>query len=317
MLKKINPDILPVIPNQSTDQISALIDKFVSNHDVKEVSREAYRSRLAQFFKWCVEQGVRQPDRETILAYKRHLKESGYSAISEGAYLTAVRCFFAWVESIGFYPNIARSVKGPKKQKGFRRDPLTRPQAQELLSSIDTSNLKGKRDFALINLMIRTGPRTIELVRANVGDIRQQSGETVLWLQGKGADEKDEFVVLTPSALKPIQEYLSQRPCVSADDPLFGSTSDGNRHQRISTRSMRKIVKENFRRIGIDSLRLTAHSLRHTAVTFGLLSGANLQEVKQLARHVDVNTTLIYAHNIERAAGNPEKSIDRFLEGGI
>ena len=50
---------------------------------------------------------------------------------------------------------------------------------------------------------------------------------------------------------------------------------------------------------GLDSDRLTAQSLRHTAVTQALIAGQTLQEVQQFARHSNINTTLIYAHNLE------------------
>jgi len=109
------------------------------------------------------------------------------------------------------YPNIARGIKGAKKTRGFKKDPLTVAQVKELLRGIDRSTPQGKRDYALLNLFIRTGLRTIEAVRAEVGDIRQEGGEAVLWIQGKGRDTKDEFVLLTPETLRPINEYLQTR----------------------------------------------------------------------------------------------------------
>jgi integrase/recombinase XerC/integrase/recombinase XerD len=66
--------------------------------------------------------------------------------------------------------------------------------------------------------------------------------------------------------------------------------------------------------MGIDDSRITAHSLRHTAITLSLLAGATPQEARAMARHADINTTLIYAHNINRIAQAPEKKIDEFLE---
>lgn len=94
--------------------------------------------------------------------------------------------------------------------------------------------------------MVRTGPRTIEVIRANVGDIRQESGQTVLWLQGKGSDVKDAFVVLTPSALYPLMEYLSARGGTRESEPLFGSTSDSNRHKRMTTKNHQANRKNPF-----------------------------------------------------------------------
>ena len=211
------------------------------------------------------------------------------------------------------YPNIARGIKGAKKVRGFRKDPLTVEQAKDLLKGIDRSTVQGKRDYALLNLLIRTGLRTIEAMRAEVGDIRQESGEAVLWIQGKGRDAKDEFVLLTSETLKPIYESINARGKVSETAPLFASLSDRNKDKALTTRTVRRIVKENLRGIGLDSGRLTAHSLRHTAVTLSLQAGATLQEAQALARHSNINTTMIYAHNIDRIAHAPERKIDTLL----
>jgi integrase/recombinase XerD len=296
------------------ETVDGLIERFLESHDVKPVSREGYRRRLLQFARWCAYNQVVAPTRESILNYKRHLQVQNFTPLTIGAYLTAIRCFFSWAESVKLYPNIARSIKGPKRQKGFRRDPLTLKQVHDLLNSIDRSKLLGKRDYALLNLMVRTGPRTIEIIRANVDDIRTEGGsETVLWLQGKGSDSKDAFVVLTDAALRPLQEYLAARGQTREGDPLFGSTSDGNRNARMTTRSVSRIVKQRLRSIQLDSPRLSAHSCRHTTVTLALLAGASIQETQQLARHSDVSTTMIYAQNIKRAAGIPEKKIEEIL----
>ena len=60
---------------------------------------------------------------------------------------------------------------------------------------------------------------------------------------------------------------------------------------------------------GYISERWTAHSLRHTAVTIALRAGNALDDVKAFARHNSVNTTLIYAHNVNRLKSACEVSI--------
>lgn len=294
--------------------MDGFIDRFLAAHDVKPVSRDGYRSRLKQFFRWCHDRNLHRPDRESILQYKRELEQKQSTPFTISAYLTAIRCFFAWAESTKLHPNVARSIKGPKKQRGFRRDPLTVAQVHELLGSIERATLKGKRDYALINLLIRTGLRSIELQRAHIEDMRVEGGrETVLWVQGKGQDSKDAFVVLTEETLAPIQDYLAARGPTQAGEPLFGSTSDGNRHARLTTRSIRRVVKERLRGIKLDSPRLSTHSCRHTMVTLALLAGAPIQEVQQLARHFSVDTTMGYAQNIRRSQGIPERAIAKLL----
>ena len=133
----------------------------------------------------------------------------------------------------------------------------------------------GMRDFALLNLMLRTGLRDIEVVRADCGDIQTVSGVDVLYIQGKGRPGKDNYVVLTESALAPIRDYLGMRDDSRGSSPLFTSVARRNSGERLTTRSVSRIVKEAMRKIGIDDPRYTAHSLRHTAITFSLLGGAS------------------------------------------
>jgi integrase/recombinase XerC/integrase/recombinase XerD len=242
------------------------------------------------------------------------MESQGLSANSLSTYLVVVRKFFEWLEGMKLYPNVAKGVKGGKSARGFRKDCLTRDQAVELLAGIDRSTLLGKHDFALLNLLIRTGLRTIEVVRADVGDIRQEGGEARLLVQGKGRDSKDDFVLLTQAVLKPLRLYLQAQRPVGELTPLFASLSDRNIGCRLTTRTIRRIVKDRLRSIGLDSNRLTAHSLRHTAVTFALRGGASIQDAQAMARHASINTTMVYSHNVDRFEKAGERKVDAWLD---
>ena len=178
----------------------------------------------------------------------------------------------------------------------------------ELLSS-----LKNQRDRVIITLMIFTGIRTIEVQRANIEDIRFYCGKNVLWIQGKGHEEKDEFVILETPVLKEIQKYLTTRQKRSKLESLFTILSRNSYGERLTVESISRIVKKSLRNIMIDDSRITAHSLRHTAVTFAILQGATLQEAQMLARHKNIGTTMVYAHNLDRITSNPEHKIAEYL----
>ncbi len=70
-------------------------------------------------------------------------------------------------------------------------------QVEELLAGIDRSTLSGKRDFGLVNLLVRTGLRTLEVARANAGDIRQQGGEALRLVVAKIIWGSDHNISLT------------------------------------------------------------------------------------------------------------------------
>ena len=305
-------DIIQVVSGEivSSNTPEDRVEDFLRSLDVSEKSRATYTRSLRQFISWLAETGrhTLELQREDILAYKEYL-QSSKSAYTVTLYLTSVRKLYQWLESQKIYPDITRGIKGAKKPKGFRKDTLSQNQLRETLASMDTQSLEGLRDYAIFNLMARTGLRDIEVSRALTGDIRMETGQPVLWIQGKGRDSKDDFVILTPEALKPIKAYLKARGRVKKDGPLFCSHSDRNRGGALSTRSISRIIKNSMRAVGLDDSRLTAHSLRHTAISLSILGGASLQQAQAMARHTDSKTTLVYFHNLERISSGAEKCI--------
>lgn len=311
----INRDSGMKIIAERSSELIALSERFLSSQDVCLKSKETYRYGLTQFFNYLQENDLLDSKltRENILEYKHSLKNKNHSASTISAYITVVRQFFNWTESIGVYPNIAKFVKGAKQARGFLKEPLTVDQVKAVLNQIDRSNLQGKRDYAMMNLLVRTGLRTIEVIRANVGDVSQSSGEAVLHIQGKGRELKDEIVILTENTLRPIREYLWARGNPGEAAPLFASISNRNQGGRLDTKTVSRKVKSFFLEVGLTSKKHTAHSLRHTAATMAIRAGAQPHDVQGLMRHSDINMTMRYVHKTNRIENAPERHIDSFL----
>ena len=293
--------------------LASVVSEFMRAQDVSAASKQTYRRQLNRFVLWLHDTGrvsdARGLTRSDILAFRDALHDTGLTANTVSGYVSAVRRLFAWLAAEGIYPNIAKDVRSPKRPKGFRRDALAGFQVRQVLASIDTATLTGLRDFALINLLARTALRTVEVARAQRGDLRHQAGELVLWVQGKGRPDKDDFVLLTAEAAQPLQDYLVSRGMPRDTEPLICSHSDRNPGEPLTTRSISRIAKNAFRRAGLDSPRITAHSRRHTAITAALANGASLQQAQAMARHTSVTTTMVYAHNIDRVRNGAEKRI--------
>lgn len=299
--------------DSSLIDFSRYLPEFIAEQDIKENSKGTYKRALTQFFSFMATKAL-QPTSNDILEYKKLLISQELAAYTITAYLVVVRKFFAWTESKKIYPNIARTIKGMKPSRGFRKICLSNTQIEEVLRKIDRTTIRGIRDFAIINLLLRTGLRTIEIQRADASDIVNDArGKKILEIQGKGRDTKDGYVVLTDSSLQPILDYWAIRGKRNNSEPLFTSVSDRNNGSRMTTGSISRIVKDALRKVGIDDERLTAHSLRHTAITNALLGGATLQQVKEMARHSNINTTLIYSHNLERMNDSAEEFIDKYM----
>lgn len=294
--------------------LSELSDNFINYLDISEISIKSYKSGIKKFLMYLSENGITTPDRNTVIAYKKFLSEK-YTAKTVSCYLSSVKRLFSWLDAEGIYKDIAKGVKAPKLSHEHRRDAFSAEELGKIINGLDRSSLESKRDYAIFTLISACGLRTIEAVRANVGDIRKISGVTCLFIQGKAHSEKDAFVKLEQPVIDAINDYLNERGEVSEKEPLFASLANRNRGQRLTTRSISRICKTAMKNAGYNSKRLTAHSLRHSAVTIALLQGMSLQDVQAFARHATIATTTIYAHNISRLTSLVENSIARAIFG--
>lgn len=291
-------------------RIKELVDSFIEAQDVKPSSKLLYRRTLRQYFSWVERKGylLSEISRPQLLAYKDELLSSGHSSLTVGSYITSVRRFYEWTEANKYYPNVAKGIKTPKRKQQFRKQPLLPAQATALLSYYQD---KALRDYAIVNLLLRTGLRTIEVIRASVEDITYKGSQRVLLVQGKGRDERDNFVLLTEKAYQPIAQYLATRGNVVGPDPLFTSTSNNSRGERLTTRTISHIAKEGLKAIGLDERSFTAHSLRHTTAVNILRAGGSLETAQFTLRHSNPATTQIYTAtlNEERRLKNSGEAL--------
>ena len=274
-----------------------IIESFINSQDVKQSSKNLYRRTIKQFFTWVSQKDYKFSElaRPQIIEYKEDLLSQGKSSLTVGSYITSVRKFYEWAEANKLYPNIAKGIKTPKRKQQFKKQPLKPEQATALLNYYQD---KDKRDYAIINLLLRTGLRTIEVTRAQVGDLTLKGNHKVLLIQGKGRDEKDDFVILTEKAYKPINEYLETRGRVKSIDPLFISNSNNSQGETLTTRTISKIAKDGLKAIGLNETTYTAHSLRHTTAVNILRAGGSLETVQFTLRHTNPATTQIYTASL-------------------
>lgn len=291
-----------------------LFSRWIAFIDASPKTIETYTKGIKYFGEYLSSCGIRQPTRETVIAYRDELKKN-HKPTTVQSYLEAVKLFFQWTDQEKLYPNIAVHIKGTKLDSEYKRDYLTTKQVSKLLDAIDTSTLKGLRDYAMLSLMVTTGLRTISVVRADIGDIRMAGDSVALYYQGKGHEEKADYVKIAEPVEDAIRKYLVVRGETDSNAPLFSSISNRNSGGRMTTRSISRVAKNHLIEIDLKSDRLTAHSLRHTAATLNLLNGGTVEETKQLLGHANINTTLIYSHALERAKNDSENRIAKAIFG--
>jgi len=165
---------------------------------------------------------------------------------------------------------------------------LEAEQVRALLDSCDRSTVAGKRDFAIVTMLVRLGMRRGEVSGLRLDDIDWRVGEIVV--RGKG--QRLERLPLPADVGEVIAVYLRDaRPAGFLGREVFVRIKAPRRP--LTAGGVTQVVVSASKRAGLGEV--TAHRLRHTAATELLRQGASLNEIGELLRHRSVLTTAIYA----------------------
>lgn len=289
----------------------ALINDYFNHLDASDMTKRIYKYCVSKFVKWLQDNQIEVVTQDHIIEYKNELK-THLQANSINTHITAIKDLFKYLETKGFN-NVSKYIKKERVNKEFKRDCLTSEQVRAILLNTDKTTIEGLRAYALFKLLIHTGLRECEIVRSDIKDLSVKGNQNVLFVQGKGEKEKNRFVIIQPSVMNALQEYLKVRNA-KPNEPLFTSLSDRNKNKRLTTRTIQRIVKQLYKDNGIINERITTHSTRHTAITLSILQGDDITQVMDMARHKNVTTTMIYYHNLNRLTNNSENTLEQLFK---
>ncbi len=284
--------------------LSELVTDFLEHLEIEQnrsqktiANYDHYLQRLVEFTGDC---DIAKLDNEMVrqwrLGLNRYQDEQGHqlSKTTQNYHLIALRSFLKYLAK--------RDIKALDSAK-IELAKVVRPQvtfldAEEvgrMLSAIDTSNVAGLRDRAVIELLFSGGLRVSELVAVNRDHINLDRREFMV--RGKG--QKDRPVFISGQAAEWISRYLQERK--DNYKPLFIHYSgtqnelDDGMYTRLTVRSVQRLVKRYALAAGITK-DVTPHTLRHSFATDLLTNGADLRSVQGLLGHANISTTQIYTH---------------------
>ncbi|MBT9174210.1 MAG: Tyrosine recombinase XerD [Syntrophomonadaceae bacterium] len=287
----------PVLDLQVVD---SPVQTFILNQ-LSEGTKKTYLSDLRGFGRWMGKE-LREITLGDLVCYRSYLEARGLSASTVRKKLVVLRSFFKFLKSQGIVPfNPAEEVKLPQLIGGRKREVLSLLEVEKVLAQPNRSRLLGKRDYAILGLLLVNGLRECEIVRAKVGDIVKDNGWVILNVKGKG--HKEGLAKIRPDVYQAIASYLEAHGEVRPDDPLFMGTN-GRSGERLSTRSIIARLDLYFRAAGVKREGLSGHSLRHTATTQTMRNGASPIKVMEMARHRSLDTTMRYFHEDDWLSNN-------------
>jgi integrase len=267
--------------------------------DVSEATRADYKYRIGLFLNFTKTRGF---NHNSFLEFKRYLAERTDLAVStKNKYLATAKIFLKEANRQGVLPaDITQNIKTFSQSKKHKRDGLSDEEIKTLADKMQglPETPQNARLKAIISLLALQGLRQIEITRLDIKDIDFIS-QTAL-IQGKGRDDK-EPINLHPEAVKALQSYLKSNKI--ADGALFISRSNNHKNQRLTTRTIRDIVKETLNALGIDK---TTHGFRHYFTTKLIKTyKGDLLEVAGYTRHRSLEMLQVYNDSIKHKADLP------------
>lgn len=297
--------------NKNDYYLADLIDEFIEYVEVERGrsirTAENYRLYMERLVEFAGNIPVYKITDELIRKYRlwlnRYIDEQGrdLSTITQNYHLIALRNFLKYcsqrdIETLDSGRIILPKIQ--KKQVSF----LLAEEVARMFDAIDSDNVNGLRDKAILELLFSGGMRVSELCNLNRDQVNLERREFTV--RGKG--NKDRPIFISQSAADAIGEYLSSR----SDNlkPLFLNNSrnvhknltdsngvDASEQRRLTPRSIQRIVSKYAQAAGITK-HVTPHTLRHSFATDLLMNGADLRSVQSMLGHSNIATTQIYTH---------------------
>ena len=275
-------------------------------------TRRAYRNDVGQFMKFVgIEHftDFRIVARAHVIAWRKSLEERQMAPATIRRKLSALSDLFDYLcKENAIVINPVHGVERPTEGANEGKTPaISDEQARQLLNAPDPETLKGKRDRAILAILLYHGLRRAELCALKVEHFVQRRGIMTLTVHGKRG--KLRYPPVHPKALALVQDYLDALGHgTDAKGALFRPMRrpDGKLEKALTSDSVyRNVVMHYAKTIGISIEAFGPHSLRATATTNALEHGADIAKVQEWLGHSDISTTRLYDKRQSRPEDSP------------
>ena len=276
-------------------------------------TRRAYENDIRAFMRFV---GIERPEefrtvaRGHVLAWRADLEKQGLAGSTIRRKLAALASLYEYLcDSNAVTHNPVKGVKRPKVDSYEGKTPaLGDAQVRRLLDAPPTDTLKGKRDRAILSVLLYHALRREELTKLLVKDFNQERrGVPHLRVQGKGS--KLRYIPTHPNTLRLVDEYLlAAGHRQELDGPLFRQVRGLQAGQMASALTpggvYSEVVVRYMQQVGITGENMGPHALRATAATSALEHNADIAKVQEWLGHASISTTRVY----DRRGMKPEDS---------
>lgn len=285
--------LLPATPWQAV--VSAYLDAACDS----PATRRAYGRHLREAFAALGAVTVAELTGAQLAAYRATVTSSALAPGSQALALAAIRSFLRWSRSLGAHALpaevIAVALRTPKAEVRRPYAVLTDAEIGRVFAAAHSA-----RDRALLAVLLGCGLRAAEVCALELAEVSEDADGYLLRVHGKG--RKERLVPAPTDVAQLVLTYLrADKRRLGDRGPLFLAEDRraGQRTTRLSTRAVGYLVERTMRAAGIDTKRISPHSLRHTMAIRSLRGGANIVSVQRLLGHASIQTTTRYTNHLE------------------
>ena len=258
----------------------------------------SYMRDIRQFSEWLQnseEVDVLNASQVNISGYLEYLQAQGKSGATVSRTLASLKNFYAYAVSTGFLEDspVTSDIHVDRGEKKLPQI-LTGKEVELLLAQPSSTDSKGVRDKAMLEVMYATGMRVTELIDLNVEDVNLDLGVIKC-----ASARKSRVIPLYPAALRALSVYLREVRMLMVADPMEKALFVNVGGARMSRQGFWKILKFYQAKANIEK-DITPHTLRHSFAVHLLENGADLGSLQELMGHSDISSTQMYTHMINQ-----------------
>ena len=303
--------------------LKELSERFISDNNFSDSTIKSYRIAFKKYINYLIEHHIEYAKTSDVISYREDKRRKGYSTHYIYIHICALKGLYRYLKinqhrlhlPDEYAYNVMIPIKNERIKYHITKPILTIEQAKRMI--LHTKKIRKSiwhyRDHAMIYLMLTSGMRSLEIKEVKIEDYQVIDGKRILYVRKNGKRSNDEFVKIAPGVEVAINDYLNKR---NDDHPyLFVTTKNTSPEKHLSRTFFREMFLRVMKDCGLEGSGITPHALRHTAAMINLERGGSLEETRQLMRHKNVQSTLVYQNYMKRLNDDSEAQIEKFILG--
>lgn len=256
---------------------------------------ESYKRDVTQYITYLNESGIKDVSlatKTTILSYLMFLQKKGKASSTVSRTLASLRSFYMFMLQNGIViSNPTLNLEAPYVEKKVPQI-LSGYEVEKLLEQPNTSDNKGIRDKAMLELLYATGIRVSELINLDITDVNIPMS----FIRCRGS-KKERIIPMGNKAKEAVADYIKNSRSYMIKDEDEMALFVNCTGMRLSRQGFWKLIKYYRNEAGITA-EITPHTLRHSFAAHLLENGADLHSIQEMMGHADISSTQVYSRII-------------------